>query len=823
MAGSMEGIRREFNVRGGHFARQDTTAQFPPNTLSPDSTASSTSAQPSGSSVLFFGVIDTLTTCQPAQIRWTFAGPVAPIDFTITNIGVTQDPPPSSSATGASPSNTFTNDDPPIPGGGVGGARTRAARAEPSDAGFTVSTIASSVNPKSSAFSWPKVNVPQGWYRCIATFTDPNRSPSFSTGSSPFFVQNGTDVSCIISSPGSSSTSAPTGSPTTSGDGSENTSAPVGAAQSHVNTGAIAGGVVGGVALLAVVAAVFLCMRCRRNKAGVSASTARGGEGGQIKGAKPGFLGAWGKLGSGSFNDKDKTTGARGDGAGSDFTSQSAVGQKTFGSDSGAAKSGLALAGAGFAHDGQPRSRTKSGGSPTVNTAAASSGTPASLGVVGSVAGFFGAKKASPSSPPANKKSKTKKPYYGSNSRHNSHSESIGGMLSATSTMTSSSAFHGTEEEYSYNPYDERGHTGVPLSPISAGGSSAGSSVRDRDLTSSSRGLPVFRSPFSDPETVTNDSDSVVYGLHGTTRSHRDSIGMMGVIPIAYEPSSIAPSPSPVPSSHLHYDSSRSSAGAVAGHSSPSSDIPSRRNSRNNRMHTPEDSSSSTFERERARTQSHSYSAFRDRDPQRIERERAQTMLSMYHPNNPLPHSSTPQSVPETPRNDSLLTFSSSSSGSSRKHRSKSMQDPSTELLDMSTQAVPMQATASQPQTSNDNTFGRTRRTPRKPVPSYSLDDPSYFATAPHSATTANNSSATSIPSPASPTSPVSPSSTYETSTTLRGSEGKHKSHVEGVSEGQMNVYKQHELLHKDSLGSLGGGKQMMHLLIPDMPPPQRE
>ncbi|ESK82418.1 hypothetical protein Moror_12153 [Moniliophthora roreri MCA 2997] len=807
--------RREFNVNGDHFARQETTPIFPPNTFPPART--STGAQPSETPILIFGVIDPLTTCELAPITWTFAGPGAPITLTITNVGVEQGSPPTSSGSGNTASNTFSNDI-PVPGGGVGGPRTRAARAVPDSDSIIMTTIATSLSPDLESFTWPKVTVPQGWYIIIATFTDTANPPSLSAHTQPLFVRNGADVSCLIVSPtGSPSpTAGPTASPTSSGQGSENTSAPVEAAQSHVNAGAIAGGVVGGVALLAIVAAVLLCLRYRRNKAGISGDR----EGGNNRSGKPGFLGAWGKLGSGSFTDK-ASGGARANGAGNEAV-MSAVGQKASGSDSSIAKSGLALAVGGFSRDGHQRSRSKSGGPTTVNANAASSGTSVSAGVVGSVAGFFGARKTSPPSPPvANRKSKTKKPYY-ANSRHNSHTESIGGMLSATSTMTSSSAFHGTEDDYAYDERVLGG--GVPLSPISAGGS-ATSSMRDRDLTTSSHGLPVFRSPFSDPETATNDSDSVVYGLHGTIHTHRDSSGVMGVIPIAYEPSSVAPSPSPVPSSNLHYDSTRSSAGAVAGHSSLSSDPPSRRNSRGNRLHTPDDNSS-TFERERARTQSHSYSASRDRDSQRGERERAQTLLSMYHPNSPLPHSSTPQSVPETPQNDSLLTFTSSSSDRSSKiQRSKSMHDPSAELYDIPAEPTFMQATQSQPTNDSTNTFGRSRRTPRKPVPSYSLDDPSYFTTAPIDLTPAhkhNNASASSIPSPVSPATPVSPTSTRETATTLRGSEGKHKSHTESISEGQMNVYRQHELLNKDSMGSLKGGKQMMHVLIPDMPPPQR-
>ncbi|KAL0072567.1 hypothetical protein AAF712_000330 [Marasmius tenuissimus] len=630
------------------------------------------------------------------------------VDLGITNVEVTQGPPPADTSPGRSNSNTQTN---------AGITVMRRADSDPSV--IIAEPLGSNIDAEQEGFTWDKVNVPQGWYILVAALS--GTSNVIGVSGTSVFVRNGTNVSCLQNTVSTTSQSPPTGTQT-SAPPSTDTGTPSGATQtSSVNIGGIVGGVVGGIALLAIIVFAACCWRRGKRRARNAGET-NDKSGAINEGTRPGILplGRWGKLGSGSFNDKDRGPAAA--------EVENGVGA-------------TAVATSATRSIGRPRSRSGTGG------------------------GFFAAVLKPSSSSVSPKKSPTKKPkkpYH--TPRHNSHSESIGGMLSssATTTMTGSSAFHGTDDEY--NPYSyERP---MPMSPISAGGSSAASSFR------ASGAAADVRSPFSDPSD--HDSDSVVYGLYATARE-----SSTGVIPIGYDgpPISGAPTPSPIPSSHInsHYGSST---GAVAGHSSDSDRPDSRRSSRGHH------------------DRSHSYSAFRDgRDQQQHERVRAQTLLGgMYT----LPNSQQ-QSLPETPRNDSMLTFSTSSSAEQSRRGSRSHASPSP--------SIPMQASPSSQSSTTmgsstnhaGGTFGAnaTRRAVRKPVPTYS---PNELA----SSTDVFGSSSA----------PTSPGSSPTAGSPLTPADGT-------VSDGQREIYRQHELLHKDSMGSLKGtGK--MHVLIPDMPPPQR-
>ncbi|KAK1234596.1 hypothetical protein PQX77_002203 [Marasmius sp. AFHP31] len=146
-----------------------------------------------------------------------------------------------------------------------------------------------------------------------------------------------------------------------------------------------------------------------------------------------------------------------------------------------------------------------------------------------------------------------------------------------------------------------------------------------------------------------------------------------------------------------------------------------------------------------------------------------------------------------------MLTFSTSSSAEQSRRGSRSHASPSP--------SIPMQASpSSQSSTTMGSsanhaagTFGAnaTRRAVRKPVPSYSPDELA------NASNVFGSSSA-----------PTSPGSSPTAGSPLTPADGT-------VSDGQREIYRQHELLHKDSMGSMKGtGK--MHVLIPDMPPPQR-
>ncbi|KAJ7868592.1 hypothetical protein B0H14DRAFT_2729625 [Mycena olivaceomarginata] len=136
------------------------------------------------------------------------------------------------------------------------------------------------INPLVRDFTWNSVNVTAGWYELTAKLN----LPGYIQESVAFYVQNGTDVSCIAA-PSSSSSSTPadptssgtsSGSPTTTGVAeTSGVTLPVTSGASKVNRGAIAGGVIGGLAVVAAVIAAYFYFRY------ASASTASGGSTGR--------------------------------------------------------------------------------------------------------------------------------------------------------------------------------------------------------------------------------------------------------------------------------------------------------------------------------------------------------------------------------------------------------------------------------------------------------------------------------------------------------------------------------------------------------------
>ncbi|KAG5652500.1 hypothetical protein H0H81_004813 [Sphagnurus paluster] len=220
----------------------------------PSPTLSARQADPSP--LLVFNSPNQPTSCAATLISWNYSGPDEPLSLSITNIGVSQD-----GSTSTRPPNTFTN---------------RFAPREPLYRRDDITIqIASSLSPSSSSFNWTSVSVPQGFYLLTASLQ--NVQEPYSTNSSPFFVQQGTDTSCLnipsspsSSSPGSSSTpSTPSTSSedaTSSSDTSSSSSPTVipigGSSESTINKGAIVGGVVAGVlALLITLSAFCICRR----------------------------------------------------------------------------------------------------------------------------------------------------------------------------------------------------------------------------------------------------------------------------------------------------------------------------------------------------------------------------------------------------------------------------------------------------------------------------------------------------------------------------------------------------------------------------------
>jgi hypothetical protein len=237
-----------------------------------------------------FQEVNEMYTCGQASISWNYLGDLtSTLTINITNIDVAQPAPlpiPSSTAS-ISP---LTN--PP--------RRRQYNGYDSTWLPNTEQTIASDLSPTASPYMWQSVNVTQGWYKLQATLSG-STFPS-----TEFFVQNGTNFDCLFSgsagsspsgssvislpsSTASSSSGLPSASPAnpssvadTSGGGSGNNRS------SH--TGAIVGGVLGGLAFLVALAAaaiLFLCRRRRRRGARyarraqgvapISAKRARGG------------------------------------------------------------------------------------------------------------------------------------------------------------------------------------------------------------------------------------------------------------------------------------------------------------------------------------------------------------------------------------------------------------------------------------------------------------------------------------------------------------------------------------------------------------------
>ena len=181
---------------------------------------------------IVFAVISNLTTCSGATIEWMYNRPDPPSSnypLVVTNIGVDQ------------------------------GTPLRREYPLVSRQGTTaVNKTLININAAMQRANWTQVNVPQGWYRL--DFYASTKVLS----SNVFAVTNGPDVSCLVAPSQTPSSTPPPPSSTSTGSPSDTspTSVPV---RSSVNTGAIAGGVVGGVGLLALIAALVLCVFHRRN------------------------------------------------------------------------------------------------------------------------------------------------------------------------------------------------------------------------------------------------------------------------------------------------------------------------------------------------------------------------------------------------------------------------------------------------------------------------------------------------------------------------------------------------------------------------------
>lgn len=160
--------------------------------------------------------VENMTTCAPGIVTWTYNGPSRNISLYITNVNVLD---------------TYPQRD-----------LTR-RQDNAGQISVTLTVTDSSLN----SWTWPQVDQPQGWY-AIDGFV-----ASLNASSTPFFISNGSDTTCLLSS--SSSSLGPTSIATA-----------VATSSTTLSSDKIVGVVVGSlvVCLLLVLAiAYYLYRRCR--------------------------------------------------------------------------------------------------------------------------------------------------------------------------------------------------------------------------------------------------------------------------------------------------------------------------------------------------------------------------------------------------------------------------------------------------------------------------------------------------------------------------------------------------------------------------------
>ncbi|KAG9225955.1 hypothetical protein CCMSSC00406_0006423 [Pleurotus cornucopiae] len=200
------------------------TTSFPSNTTTVISTVqpSSSSSSAASTSLPFqWDSPSNTSTCQSTTFTWRVSDSrAAPMTITVTNERVAQQGP------GLPPLNT--HDATPL----------------------ITRTVNKTVSPSAQRQAWPLVDVPQGWYVAIAF--NPNQAVPQISRSPQFFVNNGTDVSCLPTPPVFPSSSQSPSSPSPSA--ADTTSAPP--SRGSLATPQLIGticGVVGAIALLVIV------------------------------------------------------------------------------------------------------------------------------------------------------------------------------------------------------------------------------------------------------------------------------------------------------------------------------------------------------------------------------------------------------------------------------------------------------------------------------------------------------------------------------------------------------------------------------------------
>ncbi|KAJ7192160.1 hypothetical protein GGX14DRAFT_578324 [Mycena pura] len=202
--------------------------------------SASATVGPTPPSVFEWKIVSNMVTCHPATVSWLysplFGSPL--MSISISNDGVAQPVAPSTFAVGS----LSTHNSRSVSRGSV-------LRRAPVNQEISPGLISANL----PNFTWPQVNVSAGWYELQATFAVvTNVAPSV-----PFYVENGTDVSCLLPAapPISTSTSTLTSKPTNR----------VGASSSSSPRANVIGGVIGGlVVLVGLITACTCYYRYRR-------------------------------------------------------------------------------------------------------------------------------------------------------------------------------------------------------------------------------------------------------------------------------------------------------------------------------------------------------------------------------------------------------------------------------------------------------------------------------------------------------------------------------------------------------------------------------
>jgi len=213
--------------------------------------SSTSSAAASPSPAFTFEPVGRMFTCGLTEVRWTYTGNSAPLTLNISNINIAQEAPLSPLPTSPLPTSPPTTTVPRLrrQSNGYGGAYLPPINV----------ILAAGIDPTPGNWTWSGVTVPQGWYQMLAYVQG-----VLQTSSSSFFVMNGTNTDCVVQYAVAPSTPANPNSSTSTSSTLVPPATNVASSSGHSHTGAIAGGVIGGIAFLAVAIAAFLFFCVRR-------------------------------------------------------------------------------------------------------------------------------------------------------------------------------------------------------------------------------------------------------------------------------------------------------------------------------------------------------------------------------------------------------------------------------------------------------------------------------------------------------------------------------------------------------------------------------